>query len=85
MVAPEVIALCQAVVIHYVWIGVRRALGNLPPTTLSHPPRELERYRCSKVLLCVIAICTHELVIPYRTKVIEKYLGTLNSPIVLAP
>ena len=47
-------------------------------------PRELERYYCSKVLLCVIAIFTHELVLPYRTKVIEKYLGTLNLTVVLS-
>ena len=31
----------------------------------------------------MIAIFTHDLVIPYRTKVIDKYLGTLNSPVVL--
>jgi hypothetical protein len=42
----------QAFVIHHVRIGIRRALGSLPLTTLSHPPRESQRYYCFEVLLC---------------------------------
>jgi hypothetical protein len=32
---------------------------------------------------CMITLSTHALFIPSRTKVIEKYLGTLNPPVVL--
>jgi hypothetical protein len=52
----------QAFVIHHVHIGVRRALGSLPPTTLSHPPRELEGTAAPKCYR-VIAIFIHVSVI----------------------
>jgi hypothetical protein len=41
MVAPRVTALSDRCN-HHVRIDVRRALGCLPPTTLSHPPSTVE-------------------------------------------
>jgi hypothetical protein len=69
----------QAYVIHHVRIGVRRG-HQLRFLT----PLESWKGTAAPKCYCVIAISTHELVIPYRTKVIEKYLGTLNSPVVLS-
>jgi hypothetical protein len=49
---------------------------------LSHPLKS-QKGTVALKCYCMIALSTHASVIPSRTKVIEKYLGTLNSPIVL--
>jgi hypothetical protein len=52
----------QAFVIHHIQIGVRRALGSLSPTTLSHPLKS-RKGTASPKCYRVIAISIHVSVI----------------------